>query len=32
MGEDAILRPLVFPDSKPECQKMLDRWHHLTSI
>jgi len=27
-----ILRPLVFPDSKQECQEMLDRWHQLTSL
>jgi len=31
-GARVILRPLVFPDSKSECQEMLDRWHELTSI
>jgi len=31
-GARVILRPLVFPDSKPECLEMLDRWHQLTSI
>jgi hypothetical protein len=31
-GARVILRPLIFPDSKQECQEMLDRWHQLTSI
>ena len=31
-GARVILRPLVFPDSKQECQEMLDLWHQLTSL
>ena len=30
-GARVILRPLVLPDSRQECQEMLDRWHQLTS-
>ena len=29
-GARVILRPMVFPETRDECQAMLDRWHELT--
>ena len=30
-GARVILRPLVFPESRKECNEMLELWHDLTS-
>lgn len=29
-GARVILRPMVFPETREECQAMLDLWHELT--
>jgi hypothetical protein len=29
-GARCILRPLVFPQRRDECSRMLDMWHELT--
>ena len=30
-GARVILRPMVFPETRNECQAMLDLWHELTA-
>ena len=32
IGARVILRPLIYPGERDECQAMLDLWHELTDI